>query len=338
MQIQKSLLTILSAAAIMWFGKPFLIPLAYAFLIALVLYPVVKWLEKRRFGRVFSIVIPTLLVCFIFLGLLAMLSYEFTVISSNWPLIQQRMDPLIVDIHHMFEKLFGWTTEQQNQWMVENLERMSQNAGAILKQATGAMFDAVFNLVIIPVYVILILMSRRKLVQFATDIAPAAWTEKMPLVLQETTAVFSKFIRGMAMVYLIVGLLNTIGLWIIGVDNAPVYGMITAIMTIIPVMGIMISATLPITLSWINTGNVWQPLGVVGVFSVVQYLEANLIFPYVVGRQVNLNTLAAILAITLGAVIWGVAGMVLFVPFLAVFKIFADHFPELKAWGNLIGH
>ncbi|MBL7811283.1 MAG: AI-2E family transporter [Bacteroidetes bacterium] len=338
MKPYRTLFTILAAAAILWFGKPFLIPLAYAVLIAIVLIPVVRWLEGRKFGPTAAIVLPTLLVCTLFLALAALLTYEFSIISSNWSAIQQRIDPLIIDIHNQLESLFGWSAERQNQWLLQNLEQAGKNAGSIVKQATGAMLDAIFNLIIIPVYVVLILATRKKLVRFAIDISPAGWEDKMPAVLNDTVKVFSGFIRGMVLVYLIVGLLNSIGLWMIGVDNALVYGMITAIMTIIPVLGIMISAMLPVTLSWINTGTVWQPLGVVAVFSVVQYLEANLIFPYVVGRQVNLNTLAAILAITLGALIWGVAGMILFVPFLAVFKIFADHFPGMKPWSRLLEH
>lgn len=337
MQLSKYLLTALSAAALLWFGKPFLIPLAYAFLIAMAIYPVVKWLEKRGLGRLPAILLPTLLVCFLFLGLVALLTYEFTVISGNWPAIQQRIDPLITQLHLQLENLFGWSTEEQNQWLLENMRSFGQNAGNVIKSASTAMFDAIFKLIIIPVYVILILLNRKRLVQFMTDIAPADRQEKIPGFLQETVQIFSRFIRGMAMVYLLVGLLNSVGLWAIGVSNPVGYGMLTAIMTIIPVFGIMISAMLPITLSWINTGTVWQPLGVIGVFSVVQYLEANLIFPYVVGRQVNLNTLAAILAIMLGALIWGVAGMILFVPMLAVIKLFTDHFPELKPWGNLLG-
>lgn len=337
MQLSKYLLTALSAAALMWFGKPFLIPLSYAFLIAMAIYPVVKWLERKGLGRLPAILLPTLLVCFLFLGLVALLTYEFTVISGNWPAIQQRIDPLITQLHLQLENLFGWSTEEQNQWLLENMRSFGQNAGNVIQAASAAMFDAIFKLIIIPVYVILILLNRKRLVQFMTDISPADRRDKIPVFLQETVQIFSRFIRGMAMVYLLVGMLNSAGLWAIGVSNPLGYGMLTAIMTIIPVFGIMISAMLPITLSWINTGTVWQPLGVIGVFSVVQYLEANLIFPYVVGRQVNLNTLAAILAIMLGALIWGVAGMILFVPMLAVIKLFTDHFPELKPWGNLLG-
>jgi predicted PurR-regulated permease PerM len=70
----------------------------------------------------------------------------------------------------------------------------------------------------------------------------------------------------------------------------------------------------------------------------VQYLEANLIFPYVVGRFVHLNTLVTIIAMMVGGLIWGVAGMILFVPLLAILRVIATHYPELKTWEDFLGN
>lgn len=87
---------------------------------------------------------------------------------------------------------------------------------------------------------------------------------------------------------------------------------------------------LPISVVWIETGNIWYPLGVVAVFGLVQYLEANVIFPKVVGTQLNVSTLAMLVAVIAGGIIWGVAGMVLFIPFVAILKIISDHIEEWK--------
>lgn len=322
---------------ILWFGKSFLIPLAYALLTALVLYPLTRFFERKGFGRAFSILIPIVLVSLSFSGLVLILSYELAILSAKWPLIHDQFQPYLFDIQNQLELEFGWTQEMQSGWIKDNLSTLSQNTGKIISNALAATFEALFNVIIIPIYIALILNFRGRLVEFATDIVPANFREKMPIVIQETVSVFSRFIRGMVLVYLSVGILNSIGLWIIGVDAPFVYGMITAIMTIIPYFGIIISALLPMIVSWMETESIWQPIGIVAVFSVVQYLEANLIFPYVVGRFVNLNTLAAIIAIFLGALFWGVAGMILFLPFIAVFRLIADHFDELKPWSRLLG-
>jgi predicted PurR-regulated permease PerM len=320
----------------LWFGKPFLVPLCYAFLIAMVFYPMCKKLESVGFGKFLSIAIPLIIVCLLFAGLVFLLSYQMALISHKWPLIQKQLDVLVQQIHQYLENEYGWTTEAQNNWVLDNLKSLRENAGTIIGETSKAMLGALFNLVIIPVYVALLLSYRRRLVDFLGSVLPESFRPNLPSVLAETVTVFSKFIRGMVVVYLLVGLLNGLGLWAIGIDNPFVYGMLTAIMTIIPYFGIIISAMLPVTLSWLNTGTIWQPIGVISVFSVVQYLEANVIFPYVVGRYVNLNTLAAIIAIFLGALFWGVSGMILFLPLFALIRIFASHYPELKPWAKLL--
>ncbi len=82
--------------------------------------------------------------------------------------------------------------------------------------------------------------------------------------------------------------------------------MLCAVMTIIPYIGIIVSALLPISVAWITTGSIWYPLAVIAIFSIVQYLEANVIFPKVVGTQLNLSTWATLVAIVAGGIMWGV--------------------------------
>jgi predicted PurR-regulated permease PerM len=295
-----------------------------------------KFLELKGVNRGIAIFIPLILVCVLFAGLIMLLSYEMAVLSGKWPLLQEKIYPVIEQLQDFLYQKFGWTTQEQMGWIVDGLKRLSENAGAIIQETSKATFEAILNLVIIPIYITLILIYRGKIVTFVTALAPLHYKEKIPAVLNDTIVMFSKFIRGMVVVYMIVGILNTLGLWIIGVENPLVYGMLTAIMTIIPYFGIMISALLPITMSWLSTGTIWQPLGVITIFTSVQYLEANLVFPYVVGKHVNLNTLVSILVIFIGGLIWGVAGMILFIPLIAMFRIFAEHFPETKHWSDFL--
>jgi predicted PurR-regulated permease PerM len=135
----------------------------------------------------------------------------------------------------------------------------------------------------------------------------------------------------MGKVYLIVGILNSIGLMLLGIENAWLFGLITAVMTIIPYVGILISGMLPVSVAWSTYDSGWYALGVVAVFAIVQYLEANIIFPKVVGQQLNLNTLAALMGILIGGLLWGVSGMVLVLPVLGILRIVSEEVPGLDA-------
>jgi predicted PurR-regulated permease PerM len=332
----RTLLLILVAGILMVVAKPLLIPLAYALIIAMVLYPITRWLEMRKFGRTLSILLPLLIVVILFVGLLGILSYETIVLINEWHQLQPRIEPAMTTLHEQIESIMGWTQEEQQVWLKQLLSKGGTEAVTMLRGMLIATGEALVDLIIIPIYVALILNYRRRLVNFLSEIVPEQFRTTLSMALADTLQTFSQFIRGMAVVYLSVGALNSIGLWILGVENPLLYGMITAIMTIIPYFGIVISALLPITVSWLSTGSLAQPIGIISVFAVVQYLEAYLIFPWVVGRHVNLNTLAALIAIFTGALIWGVAGMILFVPFLAVFRIFASHYPGMKPWARVM--
>jgi predicted PurR-regulated permease PerM len=131
----------------------------------------------------------------------------------------------------------------------------------------------------------------------------------------------------MLVVYACVGILNSVGLLLLGVPHAILFGCIAAVLTFIPYVGIMIGASLPIIVSWITFDSIYYPMGVVAIFTFVQYLEANVIFPWAVSSKLNVNTLMTIVAILVGGVLWGSSGMILFVPFLGILKLIADRMP-----------
>lgn len=176
----------------------------------------------------------------------------------------------------------------------------------------------------------LILYYRGMLVKFVGSFLGAKYKENLSVILSETITVYFNYIKGMMLVYFIVGVLNSIGLLILGVEHAIMFGMASALMTIIPYIGILISSILPISMVWIDKGNILYPLGVMGVFSIVQFLEGNIISPYIVGKQLGINAFVSITAIFLGGLIWGFSGMILFLPFVAILKIISGHVDTLK--------
>ena len=155
-------------------------------------------------------------------------------------------------------------------------------------------------------------------------------------MLQQSTLTYFHFVRGTFFVYLIVGVLNSAGLLMLGIEHAILYGMITAFMTIVPYVGIIISASMPFAIALVTRDSLWYPTGVILLFTFVQYLEANVIFPRVVGVQLNLSTWSTLVAMIAGTILWGVAGMILFVPLLAILKIYSDQDSNLKPLNILL--
>jgi predicted PurR-regulated permease PerM len=91
------------------------------------------------------------------------------------------------------------------------------------------------------------------------------------------------------------------------------------------------------TVSWIEFNSIVYPLSVILVFTVVQFLEAYIIFPYAVGSRLRINTLVIMITIVAGGILWGAAGMILFIPFISIIKLIADRSESLKTLSLLLG-
>ncbi len=321
------------SAVILYFGKTLLIPLFFGLLIAIVLYPVCKWLEGHGWNRPLSIAACLLIVAILFAALLALLVWQIKVFSNDLPELLSRLEVVLRQLQLWAVENIGATNELQTNWG----EKLTGTIGSVLQSTAQATVNTLFILFLTPVYTALFLYHRKVFVQYLKLIVPTRYQHQLEAILNQTIATYFNYIKGMILVYIIVGILNSIGLLILGVKHAVLFGMLCAIMTIIPYIGIVVSALLPISVIWMDTGSIWYPVGVVAVFTFVQYLEANVIFPKVVGTQLHVSTFAMLVAIIAGGIIWGVSGMVLFIPFVAILKIISDNIEEWKPINLLLG-
>lgn len=323
-------------AAILYFGKTLFIPMFFGLLVAMVMYPVCRGLERKGWSRGLATTLSLTIVVVVFLMLLGLLVWQVIVFWHDWPQVAHKLETLFADLQSWITEQLGITMAVQTGW----LRNMAMNAGSILTgMLTGTLSTTAnvgFMLFMIPVFAALFLYHRRVFVQYLRVLVGPAYKKRLDLILQEVIHTYFNYIKGMVLVYIIVGALNSAGLMALGIRHAILFGMLTAIMTIIPYIGIIAGALLPISIAWTSKGSIWYPLGVIGVFSFVQYLEANVIFPKVVGAQLNVSTWATLVAILAGGILWGVSGMVLFIPFVAILKIVTDHVEEWKGLNLLL--
>lgn len=315
-----------------YFGKPLLVPLFFGLLTAMVMCPVCRSLERKGCSRSLAIFICLFIVTLLIASLVLLLIWQVNLLKKDAPFIIEKAGILIHRLQQQAAVLAGMETGESN-WG----ERLTDGAAAMIGTVFSAASSTFFMLFMIPIYAALFLYHRHVFVHFLQLVVPAKYRHTLDEILNETIHTYFNYIKGMVLVYIMVGVLNSIGLLALGVRHAVLFGMLCAVMTIIPYLGLIISALLPITVVWMDTGNILYPLGVVILFTVVQYLEANVIFPKVVGTQLNVSTFAILIAIIAGGILWGVAGMVLFIPFAAILKIISGHMEELTPLNMLLG-
>jgi predicted PurR-regulated permease PerM len=322
---------------ILYFARDLFIPLSFALLISFVLYPICAWLERKGTGRLISIILS--LTGLIALGLLlvALLVYQLSAFVQEWPAIQSKLGNSLAQLSKFLADVVGFSKEEQQGFIDRLSDQSGSNLITVLRRTISASAVSMVLLILIPVYVVLILYYRRYWMKVLSRLFPTESDDRLREILFLTTRAYYNFIKGMALVYLIVGALNSVGLLLLGVPHAVLFGFIASILTFIPYVGIIVGSLLPVAMSWITYDSIWYPVGVVGIFTFVQYLEANVIFPLAVSNRLNVNTLVMLLAIFAGGILWGMAGMILFVPFAGIAKLIADHNPRWKTLSLLLG-
>jgi predicted PurR-regulated permease PerM len=328
----------LFGSMILYFGRDLFIPLSFAALVSFILYPICAWLERRKVSRGAAIFISLLLLFLFTCVILLLLAQQVATFLKEWPTIQTKLSNLITEATRSLVNYYSITEAQQEKWLEELVGRTLNFMVNGLPSIINASVYSSALLLMVPIFAALILYYRKRLVEIIIYLFPEEKEEELRNLLALTITAYYNFIKGMAIVYLVVGILNSIGLLIIGVPHAIFFGFVAAILTFIPYIGILVGSLLPITMAWITFNSVWYPLAVIMVFTIVQYLEANLIFPLAVSNRLNINTLATLVAIVAGGIIWGVSGMILFVPFAGILKLISDRHPKMKIWSLLIGN
>lgn len=322
---------------LLYFGKTLLIPLSFAMLISFILYPVCKWMEKKGMSQGFAIFV-SLFCVMLFMGALVYLLFtQIVEFSNEWKIFKVKILETVNQLSIFLAERFEVSIDNQISFIKNAFDNSGTQALSLVKITLYSISEFLFYLLIIPVYSALILYYRQLLIKALYEIFPPKKKKIIHEILVGTIHAYYNFIKGMLLVYLIVGSLNSLGLLLIGIPHPFLFGFMASILTFIPYIGIIVSSLLPITISWITYNSIWYPIGVIAVFSIVQALEAYVIFPFAVGSRLKINTLVIIMVAIVGGILWGAAGMILFIPFISIVKLIADRTESLKILSVLLG-
>ena len=332
------LLGIILAVIVMIEAKSVLVPLLISGLLAVLISPLSAWLEIRKVPKVLSVLISVVAL----LGFLLLLIYFFynqlLGFASDLHLIESRLAELVDDINKFLDRNFeGAVPISMTQIKDASINYLSSNVMTLTQgiMATAATLTMLF---IIPVYIFLFLYYRHFLVSFVLMAFGDNNKDKVNNAIQKVKLVIKNYIAGMFLVICILAVLNTVMLYSFGIKYAILFGLFAAFLNIIPFLGPFIGSALPILFALLTKDSLWYPVGVFLGFYVIQMFESNLFTPRIVGGRVSMNPLMTIIALFVGNFIWGLAGMILFIPGLAILKVVFDEVPGMEPYGYLLGN
>lgn len=326
-QLYKTLIVVAISVTGIVLMRSILIPLAFAALFAIVLNPIAQRIERRT-GTVFSITI-VLLGSLLMLGLLVWFVVgQLKDLVLTLPDLEDKFFAGVVSANQYIEEQFNISTDEQTTMMGDALKNLSVYLGDVVYSTSYL----VYFFIQVPIYIFLFLLYKGKFREFFLAYNPTGefqWKK-------DIDGVVRGYISGLAIVVLIAGTLNSIGLLALGIEHAIFFGFLSGALTLIPYVGITIGATLPALFALITKDSIWYAVGVVAVHAAVQFLEGNFITPKITGSRISVNALAAILALLIGNLLLGIPGMILAVPAVGIVKIFMANSASLKPFVILL--
>jgi predicted PurR-regulated permease PerM len=331
-KLNKILLFVILISVILYFGRQFFVLISFAGLLAMLMTPLSNKLERRGVSRIFTSVICVLLILTIFSGVILLLYAQISSIGKELPIVLLRYEEIKLEIQAWINDSLGVTTQQLH----VNSSNVFRNAGSLLSDMVMSTFTFIGSVFLVMVFIFLFLMQRNKYENFVVRLYKEDKRDEAKEMVDKISKVAQQYLTGRIIAALIMGILFLIGFLVIGLKNAIILSVVVAIMTIIPYVGALIGGLVPFFISIID-GSIDQSIWVVTIILLVNVIDHYFIEPYVVGGSVSMSPFFTIFVLILGGLIWGIAGIILFLPLSGILKIIFENVQGLQPYASLIG-
>lgn len=306
-------------------AKPILFPFFLALFISYTISPLLDLMLRLKFPKPLAITL-ILIVTFALLYLLGLLLFASgKYFVAELPKYSGRINSLVTDfvdgLSHLPVKIDISGLASQF-----NLEKVAN----FLLGTLGSFVSFLTNLLLLFVFVIFILAGRDKLTVKIARVFAEDRAASITRVLETINHQIQKYLGVKTLLSMANGALVALVLVIFGVDFALLMGFLTFILNFIPSFGSIIATIIPVIIAFFQFGNSLTPLWVLIAIAGTDTILGNFVDPKLMGQSLDLSPLLVIFALIFWGWLWGIAGMVLAVPLLAVMKIVFENIPSLK--------
>lgn len=324
--------------AILYYGAGFLVPFTFAAFLAALMQPVATKMEQAGLNKILSSLLSTLTVFVVVSGLSYLFIYQLKLFTDDLPEIQEQLKKFLQDIQEQLSATTGLSPEEQKSLFQDRSGTLLETVEEQLTKFLGGIVSASLKFLLVLVYLFLFLLNRGKYVSFVLKYARDEKEDRVREIMEKTGDVAHLYLWGRLKIMTILAIMYIITFTIFDIRYALLLTIFGALITIIPYIGPFISGVLPVIFAIVFGMDFSQVLLFAGIVLIIQLIESYLLEPIILGSEVQLSPLAVIIAIVIGGAVWGIAGMILFVPLFAVSKILFDYTTNLKPIGFLIGN
>lgn len=332
-----TLLGFLALGYLIIIGKDILDPLIFGFIFAILLLPVSNFLEKKlRLPRSMSSLASILLLVALVGGILYLVGSQISNLANDWPMLKSQVSQSIHDLQNWVQSAFHINAAKQLKYVDDASKKIMESGTDVVSTAFGAISSLMIFYVFIMIFTFFILLYRRLLLRFIIWVFRDENSAVVMDIVENIQSIMRQYILGLLLEMFIVASVAITVFLLIGIKYAALLGIIVGLFNIIPYIGIF-TALLLSTIITFATGNIGKTVTVAVSVIIIHAVDANFLLPTIVGSKVRLNALISFIGIILGEMIWGLSGMFLSIPVIAIFKIIFDRIESLKPWGYLLG-
>ncbi|MEG0984117.1 AI-2E family transporter [Algoriella sp.] len=332
-----TLLSIICLTFIAIIGKQIIVPLILGFLISILLVPVCNFFERYlKLPRAIASIITTLLFASFILGIFYLIAIQMSEIANEWPTFQKQIMDAFSEIQKWIHHTFGVNSHAQIEYLSKNVKTTIETSTIVIEKVISILSAVGVLTLFTFLYVIFLLIYRGQLVKFLYYVFNSNTHNQVYNVISSIQKMVKQYLIGLFLQMLVVSTLAFVAFSILDLKYKFVLAILTGVLNVVPYVGIIISLIVTSIITF-ATMSASKLVFVLVAFVAIHAIDGNIVMPKIVGSKVKINSLIVVIGLVIGEMTWGVIGMFLSIPILALMKIIFDNVTELKPWGYLLG-
>jgi predicted PurR-regulated permease PerM len=322
---------------IMFVGRNIFVPFISAIIISIVLYPVVNMLVRKKCNRFIAIIITLFFAFIVIAGFGVLIISQVSRLGESWPSLVNRFGEILNQSILWISAYFNISAEEIILWIEKTKKELFDTSGTEIGQTLVSVGGGLAIFFLMPVYIFMLLFYQPLLIEFIRRLFGADNRVEVDEVITQIKTLIQRYLVGLLIQVVIIATLFSVGLLFLGIEYAIILGIMGAFLNLIPYLGAIAAAVMPMMIAVVTKPSPWYALLVMALYIVVQFIDNNFVVPKIVASKVKINALVTIIAVIALGFLWGIIGMVIAIPLLAIIKLIFDHVDGLKPWGFLLG-
>ncbi len=319
-------------------GKELLAPLIIASLLTMLILPVSCYFEmKLKFPRSLSTVVSLFILFGGIILILYLLGPQLSKLGSDWPVFKEQIFHILDGTKQWISNKFHIGADKEMGYVKDATSKIISSSTVVLGTTVITASSLLLFLVFIIIYTFFLLTYRRHILRFFVKVFHEKNKGLVYEIFEKVQYIIRKYISGLLLEMGIVTLVCCLAFAALGIRYAILLGLVIGIFNIIPYIGIFSALLISCLITFATGASVEIISAVAAIIIGVHIIDSNVLLPVIVGSKVRINPFVTIIGVIIGEMMWGISGMFLSIPVIAILKIIFDRIEGLKPWGFLLG-